>query len=130
MDIDRFKSINDTYGLETGDAVLKTVAKRLTGFVREGDTVARIGGDGFGVLLIDIAQSEDIILVVEKIMKNMSYPIQFEGKEIVLTISIGISVYPEDGKDASTLIKNAEMPLHRQNSREGKTTSFILKTWM
>jgi diguanylate cyclase (GGDEF)-like protein len=124
LDIDRFKSINDTYGLEAGDVVLKAVAKMLTQSVREGDTVARIGGDGFGILLIDIAQSEDIILVVEKIMKNVSQTIHFGGKEIVLTISGGISAHPHDGKDASVLLKNADMALARAKQEGRKNYQF------
>ena len=121
IDIDRFKSINDTYGFDTGDAVLIEVAKRLIASVRDGDTVARLGNDDFGVLLIDIAQSDDIILVVEKIMKNASQTIHFNGKEIVLTLSVGISVYPNDGKDASSLIKNADLAFAKakQQGRKG-----------
>ncbi|MDQ7786247.1 MAG: EAL domain-containing protein [Thermodesulfovibrionales bacterium] len=108
VDIDRFKFINDTYGLDAGDAVLQEVSKRLLSSVRDGDTVARLGNDDFGVLLIDIADSSDIILIIEKIMKNVSHPIQFHGKEIMLTLSAGISVYPDDGKDPSSHIKNAD----------------------
>ncbi len=124
IDIDKFKSINDTYGLVTGDAVLKEVAKRLTASVRDGDTVARLGNDDFGVLLIDIAQSDDIILVVEKIMKNASQTIQVNGKEIVLTISVGISVYPNDGKDASILIKNADLAIAKAKQQGRKNYQF------
>lgn len=123
-DIDRFKFINDTYGLDTGDAVLKEVAKRLEASLREGDTAARIGGDGFGILLIDIAESEDVILVAEKVMKNVSQTIQFEGKEIVLTVSVGISVCPNDGKDASILIKNADLALAKAKQQGRKNYQF------
>jgi diguanylate cyclase (GGDEF)-like protein len=124
IDIDKFKFINDTYGIEAGDAVLKAVAKKLTISVREGDTVARIGGDDFLVLLIDIAQSEDIILIVEKIMKNASQTIHLEGKEVVLTVSVGISVHPNDGQDASVLIKNAEIALARAKQQGRKSYQF------
>jgi diguanylate cyclase (GGDEF)-like protein/PAS domain S-box-containing protein len=124
IDIDKFKFINDSYGIEAGDAVLKAVAKKLTISVREGDTVARIGGDDFLVLLIDIAQSEDIILIVEKIMKNASQAIHLEGKEVVLTVSVGISVHPNDGQDASVLIKNAEIALARAKQQGRKSYQF------
>lgn len=124
LDIDRFKFINDSYGLDTGDAVLKAVANMLTLSVREGDTIARIGGDDFGILLIDIAQPEDIIIVVEKVMKNVSQTIHFGGQEIVLTLSGGISVHPQDGKDASALIKNADMALARAKQEGRKNYQF------
>ncbi|MFA4917855.1 MAG: EAL domain-containing protein [Thermodesulfovibrionales bacterium] len=124
IDIDRFKSINDTYGFDTGDAVLIEVAKRLIASVRDGDTVARLGNDDFGLLLIDIAQSDDIILVVEKIMKNASQTIYFNGKEIVLTLSVGISVYPNDGKDASSLIKNADLAFAKAKQQGRKNYQF------
>ena len=124
VDIDRFKSINDTFGLDTGDNVLKEVAEILSTSVRKGDTVARLGGDDFGVLLIDIAHSEDIILVIEKIMKNASQTITFNGKEIVLSLSIGISVYPADGKDAYELIKNADLALSKAKQQGRKNYQF------
>jgi diguanylate cyclase (GGDEF)-like protein/PAS domain S-box-containing protein len=124
VDIDRFKSINDAYGLDAGDAVLQEVAKRLLSSVRDGDTIARLGNDDFGVLLIDIADSADIILVIEKIMKKVSRPIQFDGKEIMLTLSAGISVYPYDGKDASSHIKNADLALAKAKQQGRKNYQF------
>jgi diguanylate cyclase (GGDEF)-like protein/PAS domain S-box-containing protein len=124
VDIDRFKFINDTYGLKTGDAVLQEVARRLLSSVRDGDTVARLGNDDFGVLLIDIAGSADIIIVIDKIMKNVSQPIQFGGKEIILTLSAGISVYPDDGKEASLLIKNADLAFARAKQQGRKNYQF------
>jgi diguanylate cyclase (GGDEF)-like protein/PAS domain S-box-containing protein len=124
IDIDRFKSINDTYGLDTGDAVLREMAKRLLSSVRDGDSVARLGNDDFGILLIDIAEHADIILVVEKIMKNASLPIYFQGKEIVLTLSVGISVYPDDGSDAFSLIKNANLAFAKAKHQGRKSYQF------
>ena len=93
--------------------------------VREGDTIARLGGDDFGVLLIDVAQSEDIILIVEKIMRNNSYPIHVDGKDIVVTVSVGISVCPVDGKDASILIKNADLALMKAKQQGRKNYQFF-----
>ena len=124
LNIDRFKSINDTYGSDTGDAVLKEVSRRLITSVRDGDTVSRLGDEDFGIFLADIAQSEDIILLVEKIMKSASQPIHFRGKEIVMTLSVGISVYPHDGKDTSALIKNADLALARANQQGRKNYQF------
>jgi diguanylate cyclase (GGDEF)-like protein/PAS domain S-box-containing protein len=124
IDIDRFKFINDTFGLDTGDNILKKVAGRLAASVREGDTVARLGSDEFGIVLIDIAHSKDIIFVVEMIMKNVSQTIKFNGREIVLTLSIGISVYPDDGKDVHELIKNAELAFSKAKQQGRKTYQF------
>ncbi|MFZ5906797.1 MAG: EAL domain-containing protein [Nitrospirota bacterium] len=124
VDIDRFKSINDAYGLDAGDSVLQEVAKRLLSSVREGDTIARLGNDDFGVLLIDIADSADIILVIDKIMKNVSCPLQFIGSEIMLTLSAGISVYPDDGNDASSLMKNSDLALAKAKQQGRKNYQF------
>lgn len=124
VDIDRFKSINDAYGLEAGDAVLQEVAKRLLSSVRDGDTIARLGNDDFGVLLVDIADSSDIILVIDKIMKNVSHPILFDGKEIMLTLSAGISVYPDDGKEASSHMKNADRAIAKAKQQGRKNYQF------
>ncbi len=124
IDIDRFKSINDTYGTEIGDRVLKEVAGRLSASVREGDTVARLGSDEFGIVLVDVAHSGDIVGVVEKIMKNASQTIKFDEKEIVITLSIGISVCPDDGKDVNELIKNAELAFSKAKQQGRKTYQF------
>lgn len=124
IDIDDFKSISDTFGFNVGDNVLKEVAGILSTSIREGDTVARLGGDDFGVLLTDIAHSKDVILVVEKIMKNVSQPIKFDGKEIILTLSMGISVYPGDGEEAPELIRNADLALSKAKQRGRKTYQF------
>lgn len=124
IDIDRFKSINDTYGLDTGDAVLRETGIRFQESVREGDTVARLGNDDFGILLIDIAQPEDIILVIEKIMRNASHPILHNGNELVLTLSVGISVYPDDGEDASSLVTNADLAFVKAKQQGRKNYQF------
>lgn len=124
VDIDRFKSINEVYGIDAGDSVLREVAKRLLSSVREGDTIARLGNDDFGVLLIDIADSSDIILVIDKIMKNVSCPVQFNVKDIMLTLSAGISVYPDDGNDASSLMKNSDLALAKAKQQGRKNYQF------
>jgi diguanylate cyclase (GGDEF)-like protein/PAS domain S-box-containing protein len=124
IDIDRFKSINDTFGLDTGDNVLKEVGGILSNSIRKGDTVARLGGDDFGIILNDVAQSKDIVLVVEKIMKNISQPITVNGKEIVLTLSMGISVYPDDGKDVHELMRDADLALSKAKQQGRKNFQF------
>jgi diguanylate cyclase (GGDEF)-like protein/PAS domain S-box-containing protein len=124
LDIDRFKSINERFGLDAGDNVLKEVGGILSASIRKGDTVARLGSDDFGILLIDIAKSKDIVLVVEKIMKNISQPITVNGKEIVLTLSMGISVYPDDAKDAHEMMRNADMSLSKAKQQGRKNYQF------
>ncbi len=118
-DIDRFKSINDTYGHEFGDKVLKEVAERLSTSVRRGDIVARIGNDEFVIALIDVANSDDVIMVLEKIMKDISYTLKVRGDEITLTFSTGIAVYPHDGKNADELSKSAGLALAKAK-KEGR----------
>ncbi|MBA4349363.1 MAG: hypothetical protein C0415_05175 [Thermodesulfovibrio sp.] len=111
VDIDRFTFINDTFGADVGDEVLKEVGKRLSNSVREGDTVARLGSDEFGISLIDIAQSSDIVLILKNIMKNIRQPIKIVREDLIITACIGISIYPADAKDSPTLVKNAEIAL-------------------
>lgn len=125
IDIDRFKFINDTFGLDVGDNVLKEVAGRLSGSVREGDTVARLESDEFGIVLIDVAESEDIIPLVEKIMDNVSQPMKLDSEEIVLTLSIGVSIYPNDGKDAHELMKNADLAFSKAKQQGRKNYQFF-----
>jgi diguanylate cyclase (GGDEF)-like protein/PAS domain S-box-containing protein len=124
IDIDGFKFINDTFGLAAGDNVLKEVGGILSASIRKGDTAARLGSDDFGILLTDIAHSKDVILVVEKIMKNVSQPITVDGKEIVLTFSMGVSVYPDDGKDVHELMRNADLALSKAKQQGRKTFQF------
>ncbi|GEM_PF-1354671 len=111
IDIDRFKYVNDTHGYIVGDSVLKEVGRRIRSVVREGDTVARLGSDEFGVVLTDLATKEDIPRVIGKIFSEMEKPINAEGEELRLTLSVGVSVYPEDGREGEELIKKAEMAL-------------------
>jgi diguanylate cyclase (GGDEF)-like protein/PAS domain S-box-containing protein len=125
VDIDRFTFINDTFGSEVGDEVLKEVGRRLSNSVREGDTVARFGSDEFGIALTDIAHAEDIILVIEKILKDIKQPLQVKDKDIVITLSIGISLYPDDGQDTSTIVKNAEISLSKAKAGGMNTYQFF-----
>lgn len=124
IDVNRFRFINDTYGIYAGDAILKEIAERLTHAVREGDTVARLGNDHYGVLLTDVAQSENIIFVIEKIMKTASLPVLHRESEIPLSLSIGIAVYPRDGKDGIELLKNADLANAKANQLGRKSYQF------
>jgi diguanylate cyclase (GGDEF)-like protein/PAS domain S-box-containing protein len=113
LDLDHFKRINDTLGHDVGDLLLKAVAQRLGSCIREGDTVARMGGDEFTVILTDVAQSEDVPKVAQKIIDAISQHFILAGHELFMTTSIGISLFPNDGENAQTLLKNADAAMYR-----------------
>jgi diguanylate cyclase (GGDEF)-like protein/PAS domain S-box-containing protein len=112
IDCDKFKHINDTLGHAIGDQVLKSIARRLTACVRESDTVSRHGGDEFLVLLSEVDHADDAGLIADKIVQSVSEPHFIEGHELQLTVSVGISLYPEDGQDAQSLIHNADSAMY------------------
>jgi diguanylate cyclase (GGDEF)-like protein/PAS domain S-box-containing protein len=113
LDVDRFKVINDSLGHSLGDRLLQGVARRLQSSVREGDTVARLGGDEFILLLPALNRTEDVAKVAEKILDSLKLPFRLEGRELYVTASMGISLYPDDGGDAEALIKNADTAMYR-----------------
>jgi diguanylate cyclase (GGDEF)-like protein/PAS domain S-box-containing protein len=113
LDLDRFKFINDSLGHDVGDRLLKEVAVRLAASVRESDTVARLGGDEFTVMIEQIELSEDAAVVAQKIVHGLSQPYSVEGHEIYTSVSIGISVFPEDADAAPVLLKNADTAMYR-----------------
>ncbi|MGA7749154.1 MAG: EAL domain-containing protein [Gallionella sp.] len=112
IDLDNFQSINNSLGHQVGDKVLQTVAQRLSECLREGDTIARISGDEFVVSLPDIHSNVNLFQIARKMLNAISVPIESEGRELHLTASIGISLYPEHGRDAETLVRKADMALH------------------
>ncbi|NWF76568.1 MAG: EAL domain-containing protein [Nitrospirae bacterium] len=111
MDIDNFKSINDIYGNEAGDSVLKEVAERFSNAIRRGDTVARLGNDEFGIALFDIADSKNVVSVMEKILNYVCSPLSINNNEIALTFGTGISLYPLDSENQEGLLKKANLAL-------------------
>jgi len=113
LDIDHFKHINDSLGHAVGDRLLQSVAKRLQACVRLSDTVSRQGGDEFVVLLTEVEQAQSAILSAEKLIKAMSRPCLVDGQRLHVTLSIGISLYPDDGKDAETVIRNADTAMYQ-----------------
>jgi diguanylate cyclase (GGDEF)-like protein/PAS domain S-box-containing protein len=113
LDLDRFKIINDSLGHTVGDQLLQAVAARVAACVRDSDTVARLGGDEFTVLLPRLHESDDAAPVALKIIEAVRYPFHIEGREFFTTTSIGISLFPEDGVDAETLIKNADTAMYQ-----------------
>ncbi|HVT36848.1 MAG TPA: EAL domain-containing protein, partial [Nevskiaceae bacterium] len=113
MDLDGFKFINDSFGHNLGDALLRSVAGRLTQAVREGDTVARLGGDEFVIMLWDIAARDAISAIAGKLLAALSQPLSADGRELHVSASIGISVYPQDGENFETLLKHADVAMYR-----------------
>ncbi|MCC6345886.1 MAG: EAL domain-containing protein [Nitrospirales bacterium] len=112
LDLDRFKNINDSLGHHAGDQLLKEVAVRLLSPVRESDTVARMGGDEFVLLLPDIVHAGDVDTIVRKIMDAFQTPFSIGGNEVHISTSIGVSVYPDAGEYAEELIKNADIAMY------------------
>ncbi len=112
LDLDRFKTINDSLGHEIGDELLKEVARRLRMTVRAVDTVARLGGDEFIIVLQDLADVDDAARVAEKIIAGFVPPAQIAGHELRISTSIGISLYPEDGDEAYALMKRADTAMY------------------
>ncbi len=119
MDIDRFKTVNDTLGHAHGDELIKMLAERVSGALREGDTIARIGGDEFTILLLDIGRVEDIPLVAEKILAAIREPVSIGGHNLHATASAGIALHPADGTDAMTLLRNADVAMYHAKSKGG-----------
>jgi diguanylate cyclase (GGDEF)-like protein len=112
IDLDRFKIINDTLGHTAGDLVLKEVAERLVKQLREVDTICRMGGDEFVVVLPEIKRAGDAANVAAKILETVSQPFVVEERELLITPSVGISVFPDDGRDAESLIRNADAAMY------------------
>jgi diguanylate cyclase (GGDEF)-like protein/PAS domain S-box-containing protein len=119
LDLDRFKLINDSMGHDAGDQLLQQAAQRLRGSVRESDTVARMGGDEFTIVLSEIANGKDAGNVAQKILDAFRPPFSLNGEEVFVSVSIGISVYPEDGSNIEILLKNADMAMYRAKGAGG-----------
>lgn len=119
LDLDNFKEINDTFGHGWGDRVLQSVADRLQSCVRKSDSVSRLGGDEFTILLEGIANKEGCTLVANKILHAISQPLELGGQVFQLSTSIGISIYPDHGEDSETLVKHADVAMYRAKQHKG-----------
>lgn len=117
LDLDRFKSINDSLGHEAGDLLLCAFSERIRQSVRESDTIARIGGDEFTIILDNIQEIHNAAAISEKIISGMRAPFRIAGHELYITTSIGISIYPMDGNDVGTLVKNADTAMYSAKKR-------------
>jgi diguanylate cyclase (GGDEF)-like protein/PAS domain S-box-containing protein len=113
IDIDHFKAFNDTMGHRTGDLLLASVARRLTGCVRSSDTVSRFGGDEFVVLLNEVRQQDDVGLTAEKLRHAVATPHYVSGRTLHATVSIGVATYPTDGFDPTELLRHADAAMYR-----------------
>jgi diguanylate cyclase (GGDEF)-like protein/PAS domain S-box-containing protein len=125
LDLDRFKVVNDTLGHDTGDFILKDVARRLVSCVREGDTVSREGGDEFVMILPDLERPEHARVVADKILKELARPVEIGGHEIHVTPSIGISHYPNDATDVHQLLKHADNAMYQAKDAGRNTVRFF-----
>lgn len=117
LDLDGFKTINDTLGHATGDQLLQSAARRLTSCLREGDLVARWGGDEFTFLLSPISCAEEAAKIVQKILDTLNIPFHFNNQELYIKASVGIALSPYDGEDTQTLLKNADAAMYRAKQK-------------
>lgn len=124
IDIDKFKSINDTYGHDQGDNVLRMVANHLQSSVREEDTACRWGGDEFVCLLLEVKQEADVISLAEKLVSQIAEPCEFNGTVLSVKTSIGIAIYPEDGETTESLFKNADTAMFKAKGTKKRVVLF------
>ncbi|HEU4711804.1 MAG TPA: EAL domain-containing protein [Pyrinomonadaceae bacterium] len=124
LNVDRFKTINDSLGYTAGDRLLQSVAQRLTSCVRESDTVARFGGDEFAILLTHITRAQDAANAARAIKETLDQAFLFDDQEVFVASSIGIAVYPHDGRDTASLLKNAGAALDRAKNQGGNNYQF------
>ena len=126
LDLDRFKPINDSFGHPVGDQLLKMVAKRLQSCIHEDDTVARMGGDEFAIVLNDLPEPDPVVNVIsaicERILAAISEPFMLSGKEVITTASIGAVIYPQDGADTTELIKRVDTAMY--HAKNGGKNNF------
>lgn len=128
LDIDRFRGINDSLGHTVGDRLLRTVAARMRSTIREEDTLARFGGDEFTVLIHIVGKIEDAGKIAQKILDSLKTPIMVDEREFVVTSSVGISIYPIDGTDGETLIRNADTAMNRAKDLGGGSYHYYAAT--
>jgi diguanylate cyclase (GGDEF)-like protein/PAS domain S-box-containing protein len=122
IDVDEFKNVNDTMGHSAGDLLLKEMAERLRSNTRQVDCIARMGGDEFIAVLTEISDIDDVAAIARNLERVTAEPIRLAEREVVATCSIGIAVFPQDGADAETLIRNADTAMYRAK-RDGRATS-------
>ena len=124
IDLDRFKNINDSLGHDIGDHVLCAVADRLSSFVRDADTLARIGGDEFAIILDQIKRTNDVGRYVQKLLREIAQIIEVDEHKLHITASIGVGLYPENGEDVESLMKSADTSMYRGKEGGGNSYQF------
>ena len=124
IDLDRFKNINDSLGHEAGDQLLQQLSDRLRRSIRGDDTVARFGGDEFVILLDDVAHESDVHEVAQKVLEELAPPFKIGTQQLFITASIGVSLYPKDGEDSSTLLKYSDIAMYRAKELGKNTYQF------
>jgi diguanylate cyclase (GGDEF)-like protein len=112
IDLDGFKEVNDNFGHDAGDALLKNVAAKLLDVMRSEDTVSRLGGDEFIILVEDVRDLENLKIVAQKAISSIRESFSFRGQEMVIGASMGISIFPSDGLDIESLIKKADLAMY------------------
>ncbi len=125
FDLDGFKQVNESYGHDAGDKLIELIAERLLACLSQSDSIARLGGDEFALLIEEIDDIEDIIALTEKITDAMSCPFQVAGRQLIISSSLGIAVYPEAGHEVDTLLKNADLARQRAKTMRGSTCYFF-----
>ena len=125
IDLDNFKRVNDSLGHLEGDQVLTTVSERLVGALRDSDMVGRFGGDEFVVLLTELTSRADIVVVLEALLSVVEVPVKADGRALSVTPSIGVAVYPDDGREAAELVQHADTAMYRAKSRGRATYQFF-----
>jgi diguanylate cyclase (GGDEF)-like protein/PAS domain S-box-containing protein len=124
VDLDRFKIVNDTLGHDVGDGLLKVAAERFTSCLRRSDTIARLGGDEFAIIIEDVSSYDPVIPVVRKIIEAFTVPCEVEQRELSVNASIGIAMFPGDGRNVSTLLKHADIAMYRAKEHGGNGYRF------
>jgi diguanylate cyclase (GGDEF)-like protein/PAS domain S-box-containing protein len=113
LDLDKFKEVNDTHGHSVGDLLLQAVAGKLGKQTRKGDTIARMGGDEFMLIFTDLKQTDDVHAIADKILEDFQNPVAISNQILPITTSVGIAIYPDDGEDIDTLVKNADIAMYK-----------------
>ncbi len=125
IDLNGFKQVNDNFGHDAGDAIIRICAERLSGCLRRSDSVARMGGDEFTLLLQNIANNTDVAHIAEKVIRAIEMPADINGHEVVVGCSIGIAIYPQAGRDADTLLKHADMAMYKAKQDSNSNYRFF-----
>lgn len=125
IDLNGFKQVNDNFGHDAGDAIIRICAERLNDCLRRSDSVARMGGDEFTLLLQNIESNTDVAHIAQKVIDAVGQPADINGHQVVVGCSIGIAIYPQAGRDADTLLKNADMAMYKAKQTEGSGYRFF-----